>query len=93
MPSYFAKLPAIVNRHHRCYSFDENGYCFYTLTNQVYSIDAESGTLEYTGEVEKLRETIKTSVFNCGQIRGYYGFLLHNVLEHIDLPDFFEGIN
>lgn len=46
MPSYFAKLPAVVNTHHKYYSFDENCYFFYTLVvNQVYWMGAETGTL------------------------------------------------
>jgi hypothetical protein len=46
LPSYFAKLPGVVNSHHKYYSFDENCYFFYTLiTNQVYWINAQEGTL------------------------------------------------
>lgn len=56
IPVYFAKLPAVVNTHHKYYSFDENCYFYYVLiTNQIYWLVAENGSLEYTGEMEKLR--------------------------------------
>jgi len=53
---------------------------------------AESGTIEYIGEMEKLRETIKVSAFSRGfkiTMDSYF----HKVLEHVNLAEFFDGGN
>lgn len=46
--------------------------------------------LEYEGEMEKLKETIKVAAFSRGfkiTMDSYF----HKLLDHINLAEFFEG--
>lgn len=48
------------------------------------------GLLEYEGEMEKLKETIKVAAFSRGfkiTMDSYF----HKLLDHINLAEFFEG--